>query len=332
MSGISRRQFLRDSSRISSGIAVAGAAGLFAPAVVTRSAAAAALKPVTIWIGVGAAEFMWHVLKGRKIDEKHGISTTIQFMDAHAINQGLLVGETHIGATEPIALAIANNAGRKLTFFAPELWNHTSIIAPASSPATSLKDLVGKRIAALPPLSGIYTSTQVIAAQLGLNFEKDFQVVTGPPPAVLAFLTRGDVDAAVFFEPFVSNLLLSGKYKLILGENAFWKQRTGKNMLFSGLCADQGWLDANHDIARRIVATLLETAKLIQTDPGVFDEYGGMFKFQTPQQLAAAKKRLPPFFASQWGPADAANGEQVVAEAAKLGIIKMPKRKIIVAL
>lgn len=323
-SRLSRRRFLQRT-----GLVAAAAVGIRARA----RAQGAGLKPVTAWIGVGAAEFMWHVLKGRKLDERQGLAVEVKFLDAHAINEGLLTGQTQIGATEPIPLAITNEAGRKFTFFAPELWNHTSLVVPAASPASSLKDLAGKPLGLLPPLSGIYTSTQVIAATMGLNLEKDFQIITGPPPALMAFLTRGDVDGIVFFEPFVGSLLLTGKYKVILRENQYWRQFTGgQDMLLSGLAADQSWLDANRDIAKAITAAILDTSRLIQSDPGVFDEYGKMFEFKTDEELESAKERLPPYFSTQWGRAEVASADRVIEVAAKIGLIKQPSRSLFVAL
>jgi ABC-type nitrate/sulfonate/bicarbonate transport system substrate-binding protein len=283
-------------------------------------------------VAVGSTEFLFAVMKGRKLDEKHGYNGVVTVTDASAANQALLTGRVKVASSEPIPTAIANNAGKALTLFGPELWNHCSFVVRAASPGTSLKDFAGKRIALLPQLSGTFTSTQVIAAKMGLNLEKDFQIVTGPPPAVIAFLERGDVDGIVMFEPFVGSLVSTGKYRVVFGLNQFWKELVGSDMLFAGIAADQAWLDGNRDMARRIAASLVEAGQVIRRDPTVFDEFGKVFGFKNPADLAVAKQHLPAFFPTDWGAREIESGRRLIAEAVDVGVIKKVDREIIVAL
>ncbi len=328
---IDRRKFFHKTIRASSVLAIGGL-GLCAPAVLRHARAQNSRDVVPIWMAVGSIEFLWAVLKARKIDANHGLDIQITFLDANAINQGLMIGQVPVGSSQPITTAIANNAGKNITIFGPTLWNNIAGIVPASSQVSSLKDLSGRKIALLQKLSGVYTSTQVMAAELGLNFEKDFQVVTGPPPAVSAFLQRRDVDAAIQIEPLVSSLLLSGKYKVFLEVNQVWKQLTGEDMLLGALAADQKWLDANRDVAKRIIAAITDTGKLIRSDLSVFDEFARTLQLKTPEEIEFAKKRLPAFYPAEWTSRSVANVMRLIGRADELGIIKKPSREIVVAL
>jgi ABC-type nitrate/sulfonate/bicarbonate transport system substrate-binding protein len=331
---ISRRDLLQTTLG-ASGILAAGGMSMLAPGLMRPAIAQAprsSLDKVQIWMAVGSIEFLWAVLKARKIDEKHGLNIEVTYLDANAINQGLMIGQVSVGSSQPITAAVANNAGKNLTMFGPTLWNNIAGVVPVNSPVTSLKDLVGKKVALLQKLSGVYTSTQVMAAELGLNFEKDFNVVTGPPPAVSAFLQRGDVDAAVQIEPLVSSLLLTGKYKIFLEVNQVWKQLTGQDMLLGALAAEQKWLDANKDVAKRIIAAITDTGKLIRSDLSVFDEFASTLQLKTPEEIAFAKKRLPGFYPSEWTPSSVANVKRIIDRADELGIVKKPNREIVVAL
>jgi ABC-type nitrate/sulfonate/bicarbonate transport system substrate-binding protein len=167
---------------------------------------------------------------------------------------------------------------------------------------------------------------------MGLNLEKDFKIVTGPPPAVIAFLERGDVDGIIMFEPFVGALIATGKYRVVFGLNEFWKQLMGGDMLFAGVAADQAWLDANRETGRKIAAALIEAGQVIHTDPTVFDQFGKVFGFKTPADLERAKQRLPAYFPTNWGTRELDSGRRLISEAVEMGIIKKPAREIMVAL
>jgi ABC-type nitrate/sulfonate/bicarbonate transport system substrate-binding protein len=331
-SGLNRRIGRR---RFFTGTVKAGLAGgiaLFGPAIIRAQAQSKKLDRVEIAVAVGSIEFVWAVLKGRKIDHKHGLDAQVQFLDANAINQGAMIGRFQVSSSQPITAAIANNAGKNITIFAPALWNNMSGIVPVNSKVTSLSDLVGKKIALLAKLSGVYTSTQVIAAERGLDFEKQFNIVTGPPPAVSAFLQRGDVDAAIQIEPIVSSMLLSKKYKLFLEANQVWKRLTGDDMMLGCLAADEKWLDANRDVAKRLVAAVLEAGQTIRSDLKVFDEYATTLRLKTPEEIEFAKHRLPSFYPSEWTERSLANVNRLVSRAVELGIVKKPRRDFIVRL
>ncbi len=311
---------------------VLGGLGFTGAPYVLRAGAQGALPSVDVWVSVGSTEFLFAVVKGRKLDEKHGYSGVFTVTDASAVNQALLTGRVKVGSSEPIPTAIANNAGKALTFFAPELWNHCSFVVPAGTAGTSLKDFVGKRIALLPALSGTYTATQVIAAKMGLDLEKDFSLVTGPPPAVVAFLERGDVSGIIMFEPFVGSLVSTGKYRVVFGLNQYWKELVGSDMLFAGVSADQAWLEGNKDTAKRIAASLVEAGRVIRSDPTVFDEFGKVFGFMAPAELELAKQRLPAYFPTDWGTHEIESARRLIAEAVATGITKTLDREIVVGL
>lgn len=326
---VTRRQFLGRTSKY----AAWGSAGLIAPALIRKAhGQAKGLDSLQIWVAVGSIEFLWAVLKGRKIDAKHGLDVQVSFLDANAINQGMMIGQFQVCSSQPITAATANNAGKNVAIFAPALWNNMTGIVPVASSATSLKDLVGKKVSLLAKLSGVYTSTQVIAAELGLDFEKKFNIVTGPPPAVSAFLERGDVDAAIQIEPLVSAMLMSKKYKSFLDANAVWKQLTGDDMMLGCLAADQKWLDTNRDVAKRLVSAIVETGQLIRSDLNVFDEFASILRLKTPEEKQFAKARLPAFYPSEWTDRSIANVNRLIARADELGIVKRPSREFIVRL
>jgi ABC-type nitrate/sulfonate/bicarbonate transport system substrate-binding protein len=217
------------------GTAAAAACGGGLPA---SSKSPTAENPVTIrfsTVSAGATGFATHVMTQRKIDAKHGISLDVAASDPAAAEKAVLLKKVDAGLYPIISAAKANIEGQPITIFGPLLWNHNYGLTYADRPYQKLADLKGKRIATLDPISATYQSAQLVAGLQGMNFEKDFNVVTSPAPAVLAFLARGDVDGIIHFEPNIGNLLSTGKYKVFADFNEEWKKLGGQDM-FSVVC------------------------------------------------------------------------------------------------
>lgn len=308
-----------------------------ASAPVPKAASPAAIgKPTVVKFPTGAAGavgFAVEVMAKRKIDAKHNITLDIVPLDPAAAEKATLVRQVDAGIFPIISAARVNTEGQNLTVFGPLLWIHYYGLTYADRPYSKLADLKGKKVATLDPVSSGYQSTQVLAAREGLNFEKDFQVVTSPAPAVLAILERGDVEAIFQFEPNIGNLLTTGKYKTFLDYNEEWKRLTGQNMFSIGLAAHDDWVQQNRETAKRLVDAFLESAQLIQSDPTVFEEYASYLNLDTLAKVKAAQERMPRIYPTEWTPAIIENIQSMVQSAIELKILaKAPTRQYMVVL
>ncbi len=312
-------------------VAVAPSPSPVRATTVAQTATPATIKLATV--ASGAVGFLTHVMTQRKINEKYALTLDLVSADPAAAEKAVLLKQVDAGLYAIISAGRANTEGQAITIFGPLLWSHNYGVTYADRSYAKLADLKGKKIATLDANTGTYTATQILAAVDGLSFEKDFQVVTSPAPAVLAFLDRGDVEGIVHFEPNIGNLLLTGKYKVFLDHNAEWKRQTGQNMFSIGLAAHQSWIDANKDVARRLLAASLETAQLIQKDPSVFQEYAKFLGLDTPERVRAAQERMPRIYPSEWTPAVTDSAEAIVKKSVELKILtKAPDRRVTVIL
>lgn len=126
---------------------------------------------------------------------------------------------------------------------------------------------------------------------------------------------------------------MTGKYKVFLDHNADWKRLTGQNMFSIGLAAHRSWIDANTDVAKRLVAAALETAQLIQKDPSVFQEFAKFLGLDTPERVKAAQERMPRIYPTEWTPAVLDSADAIVKRAVGLKILTTaPDRRVTVIL
>lgn len=329
MNGITltRRDFL-----VGLGAAVATGCGpLQAQPAASPSPSLAKLKFATVTSG--ATGFLAHVMIQRRIDAQYNLVLDLAAADPAAAERSVLFKQVDAGLFPILSAARANTEGQEISIFGPLLWNHNYGLTFTDRPYMRLADLRGKRIATLDPISSTYQSTLVLAREQGLDFQKDFQVVTSPAPAVIAFLQRGDVEGIILFEPHIGNLLTTGKYKVFLEENAEWKRVTGQNMFFVGLAAFDTWIKANRDVARRLVLALLEAAQTIRDDPSVFQQYADFLGLDTPAKVKAAQERMRAIYPTEWTRAEADNAESIIKRAVDLKILeKAPSRRVTMVL
>ncbi len=330
---ITRRSFLLFAAGIALGASGAASGAIQNP---RHRAEAATHQPATIrfsTVASGAVGFLTHVVSQRKIDARYGLTVDLVPSDPAAAEKMVLLRQVDAGLFPIISAARVNNEGQPITVFGPLLWNHNYGLTYADRPYQRLADLKGKRIATLDAISSTYQSTQVLAASEGLNFPGDFQVVTSPAPAVLAFLQRGDVEAIIHFEPNIGNLLTTGKYKVFLNLNAEWKRLTGQRMFSVGLAAHDQWITRNPETARRLVQMILEGARTIRNDPTVFQQYADYLGLDTPAKVKAAQERMPEIYPTEWNTAIAGGAESIIKHAVRLGIVeKAPSRRVVVVL
>ncbi len=301
-----------------------------------QRAQAGAPRPTAVrfaTVASGAVGFLTHVVSQRKIDARYGLTLDLVPSDPAAAEKMVLLRRVDAGLFPIVSAARVNNEGQPVTVFGPLLWNHNYGLTYADRPYQRLADLKGRRIATLDAISSTYQSTQVLAAAEGLNFPADFQVVTSPAPAVLAFLQRGDVEAIIHFEPNIGNLLTTGKYKVFLNINAEWRRLTGQRMFSVGLAAYEQWITRNTETARRLLQAILEGARTIRNDPTVFQQYADYLGLDSPAKVKAAQERMPEIYPTEWNTAIASGAESIIKHAVRLGIIgEAPPRRVVVVL
>lgn len=241
----------------------------------------------------GSIKLMTDTVKRHKLDEKHGMSWEPAHLQINALADALILKSRPAGCLASPVVAIANARGHKLRMFEALTINHSSLLVRADSPYKELKDLKGKKIAAVTRTSGTYQSFYTVARMLGLDVEKECQVLFAAPEAGRRFLETGEVEAFNIYEPFPTNMIAGGKTREIIRVRDTWKQLVGKDMLLLGVVAHEEWIKANLELAKKIAVVTREAVDLIHKNPKqtILDnkESQGL---ESDAALALAEKRL----------------------------------------
>ncbi len=244
----------------------------------------------------------------------------------------LLTGALDVSVYGAVGLSRIVEKGSDITLFGPALNNHGRWIVRADSPYTHPADLVGKRIATQPKTTETYQQARIAAHLVGLDLEKDFELIFGPPTANLALFDRGDVDAVILIEPTATRLVGAGAREIArVGD--MWRQGSGTrdDPFLVGLAARKSWLEANRDLATQIARAFAKANAAIRAEPAV------LAQFQTDMGLKDSEKsaiallpaRLKDIYPSAWDQATWNTIDRQVELAVKLGLLKdKPSRSL----
>ncbi|MBI4318659.1 MAG: ABC transporter substrate-binding protein [Chloroflexi bacterium] len=288
-------------------------------------------KKVVFASNTGAVGGLHAIIKNKKIDLKHGVDIEFKTLEVAEAMMAVALRRVDVGGYAPISAATAINEGKPIVLFAPALWNNTNFIVAKDSPYTKVADLKGKKVTTLQKVSGVYTSTQIIFKEMGLDFEKDFQLVTAAIPVQIGLLERKEVDAAIFSDPWALRVIETGNFRELASANDLWKGITGQPMFFIGVGAHREWYEQNKDTTRRLLNCLIEGAKYVQEHPEAIEEIKDLLDLKTPREVELAMKRMPPFYAAQWDDNTFKNAELIIKRSAELKIIEqVPKEGVFV--
>jgi ABC-type nitrate/sulfonate/bicarbonate transport system substrate-binding protein len=292
-------------------------------------------QPATIAFGstTGAVGLVTQVIKRLDLERKHDVKLDAKILDPAAAEKAVLLRQVDAGVFPVLTAADVRDKGQDIVIFAPLLIIHLHLVLWNDSPAQTLADLRGKRIGILDKVSGSYRGMQILAARAGLDFERDFQPVTGPPPALVTFLQRKQVDAIAIHEPIVTKLLTEGTFRVILTFNDEWKKAGKGDWLFVGAGAHRDWLTKNRAVAKRLADMLLEAERELSRTPGLIEAEAEFLALKTKAEIELGRQRIPRIFPTEWSDATVASALEPVREAARLGQIKqVPTQELLTVL
>ncbi|HET8577228.1 MAG TPA: ABC transporter substrate-binding protein [Methylomirabilota bacterium] len=215
----------------------------------------------------GSIKMMTDTVRRHRLDEKRGTLWEPANLQITALADALVLKSKPVGCLANPIVALADAKGHPLRCFEALTINHSSLLVRKDSPYTSLADLKGKKVAAVTRTSGTYQSFYTVARMLGVDPEKDFQIVFAAPEAGRRFLETREVEAFNIYEPYPTNMVSAGTTRELVRVRTEWKRLTGKDMFLLGVVAYEDWIAANRDLARGIAATVREAVSLIRSDP-----------------------------------------------------------------
>jgi NitT/TauT family transport system substrate-binding protein len=155
--------------------------------------------------------------------------------------------------------------GVKMAAFGTGVGALGAVLAGKGSPVRSLPDLRGKKVAGIP---GGATSQELnahVRKAHGFDLFTETQFVQcATPPDVANLLTKGDVEAALIWEPTTTQLTQSGAGSIIATQQQLWEQTfdTGQTEVHVVYLAKPGIAQQFPSLLRDVNAAQAQVAEL----------------------------------------------------------------------
>ncbi|MFQ5826420.1 MAG: ABC transporter substrate-binding protein [Dehalococcoidia bacterium] len=264
-------------------------------------APAPAPAPVTVKVGVpsdGVFGLIGNYILDKAIDSKHGLIMDPVWARVPEIQRLLGLGEIKVGLNTKDGALNLNSKNIPIRLVVPALSAHQFLLVAKDSPYQKVEDLKGKKIATTGETTGMYMMTSYILKVKGLSFEEDFKPIKGGVPAIIAFLSKGEVDGALIWEAHASKQLATGKYRALMGfSEELGKLFPGHVELLAFIAAYEDWLKANPQTAAKLRDVWLEGAARAKEDKEYFRTKGAkqFFGIEDPATVELAWERTSPY-------------------------------------
>ena len=262
-----------------------------AVALATCTAAVAQTKVRLGDLAQSLNEIASRVIIDQGLDKKHGIAVEYR---AYPTLDGLFTAirgkDVDVGFGGWTAIAQFRGKGFPVTMIFPVGRGVTvDVIVPTGSPIKTIADLKGKKVGSFAGAAGTATVLfRVVASKFhGFDPGKSGDLQFAGPGLLPALLDKGELDAAVMFDPLAAKLVASGKYRAIGNLADAYKAGTGEEFLWIGYSSNDDFMKAEPEALTKFTRAWLEAIEYVKNHPEVFENYGKKYNLD-----AAAIKLL----------------------------------------
>jgi len=229
--------------------------------------------------------FARSVMQKSQLDKKHGFNLQIvQSANTTASITAFQAGGTDFGLFNWLDLARIRNAGMNVIGIGPFLQVGADYyVVPANSTMKNISDFKGKKI-------GVYSRTSinwvitVAAAQKVYQFDiqKDAFVQEGAANLVRALLEQGQLDAAHIFNNLTPDLLVTGKFRIMMQIKELVEQLGLPSSPFLLWAVDANYAAAHPGNVRAFLAAYREAVEILRTDDSAWLDHAKELQMTDP--------------------------------------------------
>jgi len=197
--------------------------------------------------------------------EKAGIKYTYsEFTSGPALMEAFAAGEIDVAFAGLVPATVWYDKGVALKIVALTCSGGHALITMPTSGIKSVKDLKGRKVA--EPRRGsvtdILTRAYIIMERGKLNPEEDVELYEMKPADMPYALQRGDIDAAVTWEPFVSQAVMEMGAVIIFDVIKEWPDYPVNSMFVR-----EEFLEKNKDLVLKLISIHQNVTNYINTYP-----------------------------------------------------------------
>ena len=294
-------------------------------ALAWAAAAGQAPQPVNIATSAtGQSGYIAALIEARGIDVKNGIKINNMMMDFTEAANAMKLGRAVASAMQPSTAVNLIKSGTDIRLVTPQLWSGNSWVVKMDSPYKSFADLKGKKIGNFARVTGAYFFSALIAKESKLDLEKDFQSIPAETGALLALLERGDVEAINMFEPHVTRMVMSGRYRVLVDFDIALEEIFGAPPLKSTVGMLKETVEKQPQLVKAIRTAYVEAIQIIkkgQDDDFFKSKAKEFFNLSTPEEVTGGFKVNKANVSDKWGDSFFQSQNKILQSGIGLGLL-----------
>lgn len=293
--------------------------------VVSRVGAGQAPQQINIaTAATGQSGYIAALIETKSLDVKYGIKINNMMMDFTEAANAMKLGRAAASAMQPSTALNLIKGGTDIRLVTPQLWSGNSWVVKKDAPYKNFADLKGKKIGNFARVTGAYFFSAIIAKEAKLDLEKDFQSIPAETGALLALLERGDVEAINMFEPHVTRMVMSGRYRVLMDFDITLEEMYGTPPLKSSVGMLKETVEKQPQLVKAIRSAYVEAIQMIKKgqDEDFFRAKAkDFFNLNTPEEVAAAIKVNRENVSYKWGESFFQAQNKILQSGISLGLL-----------
>ena len=289
------------------------------------ASAGQAIQPINLATSAsGQSGYVAALIENKGLDVKYGIKITNMMMDFTEAANAVKLGRAVASSMQPSTAVNLVKSGTDIRLITPQIWSGNSWVVKKDSPYKSFGDLKGKKIGNFARVTGAYFFSAVIAKEQKLDLEKDFQSIPAETGALIALLERGDVEAINMFEPHVTRMVMSGRYRVLLDFDIALEEIFGAPPLKSTVGMLKETVEKQPQLVKALRSAYADAVQMIKKgqDEDFFKSKAKeFFNLSTPDEVSAGIKVNKENFADKWGDSFFQSQNKILQSGIGLGLL-----------
>jgi NitT/TauT family transport system substrate-binding protein len=272
----------------------------------------------------GQSGYIAALIENKGLDVKYGIKINNMMMDFTEAANAVRLGRAVASTMQPSTAVNLVKSGTDIRLITPQLWSGNSWVVKKDSPYKSFGDLKGKKIGNFARVTGAFFFSAVIAKEHKLDLEKDFQSIPAETGALIALLERGDVEAINMFEPHVTRLVMSGRYRVLLDFDIALEQIFGSPPLKSSVGMLKETVEKQPALLKALQSAYIDAVKIIksgQDEDFYKSKAKELFNLSNPEEVTAGIKVNKENVADKWGESFFQSQNKILQSGIALGLL-----------
>ncbi|MGZ8444177.1 MAG: ABC transporter substrate-binding protein [Candidatus Binatia bacterium] len=270
----------------------------------TEAPAGQSIQPINVATSAsGQSGYIAALIENKGLDVKYGIKITNMMMDFTEAANAVKLGRAVASAMQPSTAVNLIKSGTDIRLITPQIWSGNSWVVKKDSPYKSFADLKGKKIGNFARVTGAFFFAAVIAKEYKLDLEKDFQHIPAETGALIALLERGDVEAINMFEPHVTRMVISGRYRVLVDFDIALEQIFGAPPLKSTVGMLKETIEKQPQLVKALRGAYIDAVQIIkkgQDDEFFKSKAKEFFNLSSAEEVSAGMRVNKENFADKW--------------------------------